>query len=172
MVKEKGKSAQIVVSRELEPQIQEDAGNRVIVDEIRTEPIEKKEAGKYYRLKTKKTKKESLLEEDDKLVTKTEDAAMGIHESVEDEKPLTETEETSESSQKQLKDSQDDEANKAVKKRQRMKNLLFRTEILEALRENITKRKPSSRLSGKVANVGKRRVVGKRLSSGSRGGGE
>ena len=116
VVKEKGKSAQIVVSRELEPQIQEDAGNRVIVDEIRTEPIEKKEAGKYYRLKTKKTKKESLLEEDDKLVTKTEDASMGTHESVEEEKPLTETEETSESSQKQLKDSQDDEANKAVKK--------------------------------------------------------
>ena len=114
VVKEKGKSAQIVVDRELEPEIQEYAGNKVIVDEIRTDPIEKKEVGKYYRLKTKKTKKESLLEEDDKLVTKTEDAAMGIHESVEDEKPLTETEETSESNQKQLKDSQVDEANKAV----------------------------------------------------------
>src|SRR3972149_7542747 len=80
VVKEKGKSAQIVVDRELEPKIQEYAGNKVIVDEIRTDPIEKKEAGKYYRRKTKKTKKESLLEEDDKLATKTEDAAMGIRE--------------------------------------------------------------------------------------------
>jgi len=114
VVKEKGKSAQIVVSRELEPQIQEDAGNRVIVDEIRTDPIEKKEVEKYYRLKTKKTKKESLLEEDDKLVTKTEDASKGIHESVEDEKLLTETEETYESNQDLFKKSHDKEVDKAV----------------------------------------------------------
>lgn len=116
VVEEKGKSSQIIEDRELEPEIQEHAGNRVIVDEIRTDPIEKKEVGKYYRLKTKKTKKESLLEEDDKLATRTEDASMDIYESVEDEKPLTETEETPESNQKQLKDSQVDEANKAIEK--------------------------------------------------------
>ncbi len=115
VVEEKGKSSQIIVDRELEPKIQEDAGNRVIVDEIRTDPIEKKEAGKYYRLKTKKTKKESLLENNDKLVTKTEDASMGIHESIEDEKPLTESGETSELNQDLLKESHDkEEVNKAV----------------------------------------------------------
>src|SRR3989304_6750793 len=114
VVEEKGKSSQIIEDRELEPKIQEDAGNKVIVDEIRTDPIEKKEAGKYYRLKTKKTKKESLLEEDDKLATKTEDAAMGIHESVEDEKLLTETEETYESNQDLFKKSHDKEVDKAV----------------------------------------------------------
>jgi len=115
VVEEKGKSSQIIEDRELEPKIQEDAGNRVIVDEIRTDPIEKKEAGKYYRLKTKKTKKESLLENNDKLVTKTEDASMGIHESIEDEKPLTESGETSELNQDLLKESHDkEEVNKAV----------------------------------------------------------
>ena len=45
VVEEKGKSSQIIEERELEPETQEDAGNRVIVDEIRTDPIEKKEAG-------------------------------------------------------------------------------------------------------------------------------
>lgn len=115
VVEEKGKSLQIIEDRELEPEIQEDAGNRVIVDEIRTDPIEKKEAGKYYRLKTKKAKKESLQEEDDKLVTKTEDASMGIRESIEDEKPLTESGETSESNQDLLKESHDkEEVNKSV----------------------------------------------------------
>jgi len=115
VVEEKGKSSQIIEDRELEPKIQEDAGNRVIVDEIRTDPIEKKEAGKYYRLKTKKAKKESLREEDDKLVTKTEDASMGVHESIEDEKPLTESGEASESNQDLLKESHDkEEVNKAV----------------------------------------------------------
>jgi len=114
VVREKEKSAQIVASRGLEPKIQGGAENRVIVDEIRTDPIEKKETGKYYRLKTKKAKKESLLEEDDKLVTKTEDASMGIHESVEDEKPLTETEETYESNQDLFKKSHDKEVDKAV----------------------------------------------------------
>ncbi|HHT9113620.1 MAG: carboxypeptidase regulatory-like domain-containing protein [Planctomycetes bacterium] len=115
VAEEKGKSSQIIEERELEPKIQEDAGNRIIVDEIRTDPIEKKEAGKYYRLKTKKAKKESLLEEDDKLVTKTEDVSMGIHESIEDEKPLTESGETSESNQDLLKESHDkEEVDKAV----------------------------------------------------------
>ena len=56
-----------------------------------------------------------MLEEDDKLVTKTEDASMGIHESIEDEKPLTESRETSESDQDLLKESHDkEEVNKAV----------------------------------------------------------
>ena len=115
VVEEKGKSSQIIEDRELEPEIQEAAGDRVIVDEIRTDPIEKKEAGKYYRLKTKKAKKESLLEEDDKLVAKTEDASMGTRESIEDEKPLTESEETSESNQDLLKESHDkEEVDKAV----------------------------------------------------------
>jgi len=115
VVEEKGKSSQVIEDRELEPEIQEDAGNRVIVDEIRTDPIEKKEAGKYYRLKTKKAKKESLLEDDDKLVTKAEDASMGIRESIEDEKPLTESGETSESDQDLLKESHDkEEVDKAV----------------------------------------------------------
>jgi len=115
VVEEKGKSSQIIEDRELEPKIQEDAGNRVIVDEIRTDPIEKKEAGKYYRLKTKKAKKESLREEDDKLVTKTEDASMGVHESIEDEKPLTESGEASESNQDLLRESHDkEEVDKAV----------------------------------------------------------
>jgi hypothetical protein len=115
VVEEKGKSLQIVEERGLEPKIREDAGSRVIVDEIRTDPIEKKEAGKYYRLKTKKAKKESLLEEDDKLVTKTEDASMDIPESIEDAKPLTESRETSESNQDLLKESHDkEEVDKAV----------------------------------------------------------
>jgi hypothetical protein len=118
VVEEKGKSLQIIKDRELEPEIQEATGNRVIVDEIRTDPIEKKEAGKYYRLKTKKAKKakkESLLEDDDKLVTETEDASMGIRESIEDERPLTESGETSESDQDLLKESHDkEEVDKAV----------------------------------------------------------
>ena len=45
VVEEKGKSSQIIEDRELEPKIQEDAGNRAIVDEIRTDPIEKKKRG-------------------------------------------------------------------------------------------------------------------------------
>jgi len=111
---EKEKSAQIE-DQKLEPKVQEDDRGKGIVDEIRTDSIEKKEAGKYYRLKTKKAKKESLLEEDDKLVTKTEDASMGIHESIEDEKPLTESGETSESNQDLLKESYDkEEVDKAV----------------------------------------------------------
>ena len=142
-VEKKGKSAQIVVDRGLEPKIQDDAGNRVIVDEIRTDPIEGKEAGKYYRLKTKKTKKKSLLEEDDKLVTKTEDASMGIHESVEDEKPLTESEETSESNQDLLKESHDNE------------------EVAKAVEEDIKKEEPVVQ----DRNLGS--VEGKILRSGS-----
>jgi len=114
VVEEKGKSGQIVADRELEPKIREEAENKVVVDEIRTYPIEKKETGKYYRLKTKKTKKKSLLE-DDKLVTKTEDASMDIYESTESEKPLTESEETPESNQDLLEESLDkEEVNKAV----------------------------------------------------------
>src|SRR3989339_782560 len=114
VVVEKEKSAQIE-DQKLEPKVQEDDRGKGIVDEIRTDSIEKKEAGKYYRLKTKKAKKESLLEEDDKLVAKTEDASMGTRESIEDEKPLTQSEETSESNQDLLKESLDkEEVNKAV----------------------------------------------------------
>ncbi|MBI2470049.1 MAG: carboxypeptidase regulatory-like domain-containing protein [Planctomycetes bacterium] len=114
VVEEKGELAQIAVERGPGPEIQEDAGNKVIVDEIRTEPIEKKDVGKY-RLKTKKKKKENLPEEDRKSLTKTEDEAMGIHDSIEDEKPLTESEETSESNQALLKESHDkEEVNKPV----------------------------------------------------------
>src|SRR3990170_7747482 len=117
VVKEKGKSAQIVVDRELEPEIQEYAGNKVIVDEIRTDPIEKKEVGKYYRLKTKKTKKESLLEEDDKLNAKAEYVSKGARESIMEGKPPEDedSEETSESNQNLLKESLDkEEVGKAV----------------------------------------------------------
>ncbi len=115
VVEEKEKSVQIAVERGAGHEIQEDAGNKVIVDEIRTDPIEKKEAGKYYRLKTKKTKKENLPEEDKKLVAKTEDETMGIHESIEDEKPLSETEEASVSDQALPKESHDkEEVNKSA----------------------------------------------------------
>ena len=48
-----------------------------------------------------------MLEDDDKLVTKTEDASMGIHESIEDERPLAESGETTESDQDLLKESHD-----------------------------------------------------------------
>jgi hypothetical protein len=115
VVEEKVKSSQIIEDRGLEPSIPEATGKRVIIDEIRTDPIEKKEAGKYYRLKTKKAKKESSLEEDDELVTKTEDESVGIRESIEGERPLMESGETYEPDQDLLKESHDiEEVDKAV----------------------------------------------------------
>ena len=113
-VVEKEKTAQIE-DQKLEPKVQEDARGKGIVDEIRTEPPEKKEVGKYYRLKTKKTKKERLLEENDQINAKAEDVSKGVHESIVEEKPPEESEETSESNQDLLKESLDkEEVNKAV----------------------------------------------------------
>ena len=83
-VVEKEKTAQIE-DQKLEPKVQEDARGKGIVDEIRTEPPEKKEVGKYYRLKTKKTKKERLLEENDQINAKAEDVSKGVHESIVEE---------------------------------------------------------------------------------------
>src|SRR3990167_8914025 len=115
VVREKEKSAQIVASRGLEPKMQEDVRGKGIVDEIRTDPIEKKEVGKYYRLKTKKTKKERLLEENDQINAKAEDVSKGAHESIVEENPPEESEETSESNQDLLKESLDkEEVGKAV----------------------------------------------------------
>ena len=111
---EKKKSAQIE-GQKLEPKVQEDSGGKGIVDEIRTEPPEKKSVGKYYRLKTKKTKKERLLEENDQINAKAEDVSRGAHESIMEGKPPEEREETSESDQDLLKESLDkEEVNKAV----------------------------------------------------------
>ncbi|OHB44405.1 MAG: hypothetical protein A2545_05350 [Planctomycetes bacterium RIFOXYD2_FULL_41_16] len=117
VVEEKGKSAQIVVDRGLEPKAQEDVRGKGIVDEIRTDPIEKKEVGKYYRLKTKKTKKERLLEENDQINAKAEYVSKGARESIMEGKPPEDedSEETSESNQNLLKESLDkEEVGKAV----------------------------------------------------------
>lgn len=111
---EKGKSAQIE-DQKLEPKVQEDVRGKGIVDEIRTGPIEKKEAGKYYRLKTKKAIKESLLEEDDQINAKAEDVSKGARESIMEGKPPEESEETPESNQNLLKKSlAKEEGDKAV----------------------------------------------------------
>lgn len=114
VVEEKGKSAQIE-DQKLEPKVQEDVRGKGIVDEIRTEPPEKKDVGKNYRLKTKKTKKERLLEENDQINAKAEDVSRGADESIMEGKPPEESEETSESNQDLLKESLDkEEVNKAV----------------------------------------------------------
>ncbi|MDO8744117.1 MAG: carboxypeptidase-like regulatory domain-containing protein [Candidatus Brocadiaceae bacterium] len=114
VVVEKEKSAQIE-DQKLEPKVQEDVRGKGIVDEIRTEPPEKKDVGKYYRLKTKKTKKERLLEENEQINAKAEEVSKGVHESFVEEKPPEESEETLESNQDLLKESLDkEEVNKAV----------------------------------------------------------
>lgn len=94
---------------EMEPEVQKNAGDNPLFEEIRTDTIENKEAGKYYRLKTKKAKKKDLLKENDQVVTDAKDAPEGILESVEDETHLAGSGEPSESDQNLLKESHDKE---------------------------------------------------------------
>ena len=92
-----------------------------------------------------------MLEDDDKLVTKTEDASMGIRESIEDEKPLTESGETSESNQDLLKESHDrQEVNKAVEEDIKKEEPVIRDRNLGSVEgKDIAERKTSFRLPGK-----------------------
>ena len=109
-----------------------------------------------------------MLEEDDKLVTKTEDASMGIHESIEDERPLAESGETTESDQDLLKESHDkEEVDKAVEEDIKKEEPVIQDRNLGSVEGKILRERRSSfRLPGKVANVGKKRTFGKRVSPG------
>ena len=137
MIVETEKSAQ-VGDRGLELKTQEDVKGKGIADEIRTSPPEKSDVGKYYRLKTKKKKKENLSEEDDQSREKVENASTGIHESVVDEKPLTEGEEISETSQKQLNDLHDkEEVGKAVEEDIKKEKLIIQDKNLGSVEGKI-----------------------------------
>lgn len=99
--------------REPESKIREDTGGSGIVGEIRTSSAEKTIGGKYYRLRTKKTKVESAEVEGDLSKTETEDIPTGISESV-DEKTREADTETSELKQKLANESLDKGSVKVV----------------------------------------------------------
>lgn len=105
----KEKPPHFTTEAERKPEVQKNGGDNALFEEIRTDIIENKEAGKHYRLKTKKAKKKDLLKEDGKLVTDAENAPEGIPESVEEETPLAVSGESSESDQDLLKESYDKE---------------------------------------------------------------
>jgi len=92
--------------REPESKILEDVKESGIANEIRTSPTDKAIGGKYYRLRTKKTKVESAEMEGDLSKTEAEGIPMGINESVDEKARETDTE-TSELKQKLANESLD-----------------------------------------------------------------
>ena len=105
VVVEKEKTEQIG-EREPESKILEDVKESGIANEIRMSPTDKAVGGKYYRLRTKKTKVESAGVEGDLSKTEAEGIPMGINESVDEKTRETDTE-TSELKQKLTNESMD-----------------------------------------------------------------
>lgn len=107
-VSNKPKITDVIVKKEqleeqrLETKIKDDTGDKVAVEDIRTSPAEKTGAGKNYRLKTKKKKKEKITEGSDLSMSEAEDTSLDTDEVAVDEKPLEDVEKVSGLTQERL----------------------------------------------------------------------
>jgi hypothetical protein len=123
--------------------IREDTRESGIVDDIRTSPPgEKTIGGKYYRLRTKKTKAQSADVEGDLSGIKAADMAMGRNESVMDEKIQGTDTEMSELKQKPTDESMDKGVVKVVE--------------VDSKKENLVVQDPNlGRVEGRILSSGK-----------------
>jgi hypothetical protein len=133
----------------LEAKIKDDTGDKVAVEDIRTSPAEKTGAGKDYRLKTKKKKKEKFTEESDLSKPEAEVTSLGMDEAVGDEKSLEDVGKASGLTQEQVVEPKDDKDENEEKEEEKV------------IQEEVKKEKPVKQ----NPNLGN--VEGKILHSGS-----